>query len=85
MTDCVHCERLSAIALSACRTYHLLRAELECAYIIHDEGAPLLVGKDIDKAEHDRAVAVANLVAHESAHQRQYPTVELSLSKRQSA
>jgi hypothetical protein len=85
MTDCVHCERLGAIALSASRTYHLPMAELECAYITHDEGASLLVGKEIEKAEHDRAVPVANLISHESTHKRQNPTSESSMSKRRSA
>jgi hypothetical protein len=81
---CVHCERLSLAAFRASRAYYRLQADLECEFITHGR-EPLLVGQDVEKAEQDRSLAIAELTAHKNTHKGKQPVVELLLSKGHSA
>jgi hypothetical protein len=84
VVKCVQCERLRTLAATAARAYYGLVADLECAYLGHDEEAPLLLSKRLERASHERDAARAELLNHESqAHKK--PVDSGLLSKRESA
>jgi hypothetical protein len=57
------CECRIAFTVIAARSYHRLLANLECAYLIHDLEAPLLLSARLERAFRDRNDAIAELTA----------------------
>jgi len=82
--QCVQCERLRSVAEAATRTYYACVADLECAYIKHDQEATLLLSERLKRALYQRDAALAELTNHESqAHKKTADRPQLS--KQQSA
>ena len=55
----------------ASKAYHALLGDLEAAHILHNSEAPLRLSVLLEKALQIRDAAIAELTAHENAHEQE--------------